>query len=189
MAETNKGCKDTIIRAFTIYDNKALAGRDTLAAWGEPVQLNAKGGADVIYTWTPAVGLNNPSLENPVATLSKDQLYKLDAVTDKGCDSHSSILIKRYNGPELYIPTAFTPNGDGLNDVLKVFPVGTKKFHFFSVYDRKGQQLFYTADYNKGWDGTFSGSKMESGVYIVYATATDYKGNAMIKKGTVTIIR
>lgn len=189
MAQTIYGCKDTIIRPFTIYDNKAFAGRDTITAMSEPVQLNAHGGINVKYTWTPAIGLSNPAIENPIAVFDKDQLYRLDAVTDKGCDSHSTIMIKRFLGPQLYIPTAFTPNGDGVNDVLRVFAVGMKSFNFFSVYNRAGQQIFYTTDLQKGWDGTFKGNKQDAGTYIVYATATDYAGKPLIKKSTVIIIR
>jgi len=125
IAESTKGCKDTLIRPFVIYDNKANAGRDTIVAKGEPVQLNANGDDDATYIWTPATGLNNGSLENPVAILDRDQLYQLDVYTKEGCDSHSQIFIKRYKGPELYIPNAFTPNADGKNDILVGAPLDT----------------------------------------------------------------
>ncbi|HEX8277357.1 MAG TPA: gliding motility-associated C-terminal domain-containing protein, partial [Segetibacter sp.] len=178
-----------IVRPFTIYDNKAVAGRDTIVAWDEPVQLNAHGGANVTYVWTPSLGLNNPALENPIATLDRDQLYRLDAVTDKGCDSHSTIMIKRFKGPDLYIPTAFTPNGDGLNEVLRVFPVGIKSFNYFAVYNRLGQKIFYTTNFHEGWNGTLNGVKLDGGTFAVYASAIDYRGNLMERKNTVTLIR
>lgn len=183
------GCKDTIVRPFTIYDNTAFAGRDTIVAWDEPLQLNARGGQNVSYTWTPALGLNDAHIENPVATLVKDQLYQMDAITDKGCDAHSKIMVKRFKGPELYVPSAFTPNGDGKNDLLKVFPVGISKFDQLSVYNRQGQRLFYTTDFSKGWDGTINGEPAPSAAYVVYTTATDYKGRPMQHKLTVVLIR
>ncbi|TDH27289.1 T9SS type B sorting domain-containing protein [Segetibacter sp. 3557_3] len=189
LAQTVHGCKDTIIRPFTIFDNKAYAGKDTTAAMGEPVQLFGHGGANVRYTWTPTLGLNDGSKENPVATLDKEQEYKLDAVTDKGCDSHTSIRIKRYKGPDIYIPTAFTPNSDGLNDHLKVFPIGTKSFEFFAVYNRYGERIYYTTDQLQGWDGTYKGEKLGTGNFVVVAKATDYKGNPMLKKENVVLIR
>lgn len=189
MAETIKGCKDTVVRAFTIYDNKAAAGRDTIAAMDEPVQLDANGGANVNYVWTPSLGLNNPALEKPLATLDRDQLYRLDATTDKGCDSHSTIMIKRFKGPDLYIPTAFTPNGDGLNEVLRVFPVGIKSFNYFAVYNRFGQKIYYTTNFHEGWNGTLNGVKLDAGTFAVYASAIDYRGNLLERKNTVTLIR
>ena len=122
IAESIKGCKDTLIRSFAIYDNIARAGKDTIVAKGEPVQLNAHGYPNSFYKWSPSTGLNDADLENPVATLDRDQVYQLDVWTKEGCDSHSQIFIKRYAGAELYIPNAFSPNGDRRNDVLKVFP-------------------------------------------------------------------
>lgn len=190
VGQTIFGCKDTVVRAFTIYDTKANAGKDTIAAMNEPVQLDAHGEPKEKFTWNPKIGLNNPNIEKPVAVLDQDQLYKLDAVSAEGCESHTQILIKRYKGPDIYIPTAFTPNGDGKNDVLKVFPVGIKAFGFFAVYDRWGELLYKTTDYYAGgWDGMYKGKKMGSGVYIVVAQATDYKGVRMEKKLTVTLIR
>ena len=189
IGETNAKCKDTLLRPFTIFDNKAFAGRDTIAATGEPVQLNANGGSNIQYTWSPSVGLNNPNIENPTATWNQTQLYKLYSKTDKGCESQSQVLIKRFKGPELYVPTAFTPNGDKLNDVLKVIPVGIKAFHYFGIYNRYGQRIFYTEDYLKGWDGTQKGSPLPTGTFVVIASATDYKGVPMFYKGTVVLIR
>jgi gliding motility-associated-like protein len=189
VAESGHACKDTTNRSFTIFDNKAFAGRDTIAAKGEPVLLISKGGPNVTYTWSPATGLDNSALENPTATLDQDMLYILDAITDKGCDSHSKIFIKRYAGPELYIPNAFTPNGDGTNDELHVFPVGIKSFGTFSIYSRAGQLLFQTKDYHKGWDGMFNGVKMNNDNYIAVATAVDYRGRQMMQKESVMLLK
>lgn len=189
IGQTIYGCKDTVIRPFTIYDNKAFAGRDTITAMGEPVQMNAKGGTNNTYLWSPAVGLNNSTIENPVATLDYDQVYQLDAVTKEGCDSHSKILIRRYKGPTLYIPTAFTPNNDGKNDVLHVFPVGIKAFHYMAVYSRQGELLFRTTSHSKGWDGRYKGAVLGTQTFVVVAEAIDYKGKPMLQKQTVTLIR
>jgi len=189
LSQSIEGCKDTLIRPFTIYDNKAFAGKDTVAAMDEPVQLNAKGGSNVVYNWSPSTGLNNPVIENPVAILDRDQLYQLNALTDKGCKRQSQILIKRYKGPELYIPTAFTPNRDGLNDVLKVIPIGISSFGYFAVYNRYGQQVYRTTNYSEGWDGRFKGVQLGTGTFVFIAQAIDYKGKMIFRKGTVTLIR
>ncbi len=189
IAETGQGCKDTLVRKFAIYDNKAFAGRDTIVAKNEPVQLDAHGEPDANYLWSPSTGLNKPSIGNPVATLDRDQVYQLDVWTKEGCDSHSKIYIKRYEGPELYIPNAFSPNGDRKNDVLKVFPVGIKSFTFFAVYNRHGELVFRTSDYSKGWDGTLNGKPQDAGTFVVVAQAIDYKGKLLSTKGTVILLR
>lgn len=189
VGESVHGCKDTIYRPFKIYQNHAFAGEDTIAAMGQPVYLNAGGEAGDLYTWTPSAGLNNPSIANPIATYDQDQLYQLDAISKYGCDAHSNILIKRYKGPELYIPSAFTPNDDGRNDKLKVFPVGIKQFYSFEVYNRNGVRLYYSTDYFKGWNGTYNGQKVDIGNYVVVAKALDYRGKMMLKKVNVLVLR
>lgn len=189
ITHTDKNCKDTIYRPFTVYDNKSFAGKDTVAAVGEPVQLYGRGEPNMQYLWSPTTGLDSTTIENPVATLDRDQLYKLYTVTAKGCKKQSQILIKRFNGPELYVPSAFTPNNDGLNDRLKVIPVGIKSFGYLAVYDRNGQLIYRTSNYSQGWDGTFKGMKLGSGTFVYLTEAVDYRGKPMIRKGTVTLIR
>jgi gliding motility-associated-like protein len=189
VAQTQQGCKDTISRSLIIYGNKAFAGRDTIASNNDPVQLNANGGTNVIYAWSPSTGLNNPNIENPVAVLDKDQRYELFAVNDKGCESRSSILIKRFDKSTIYIPSGFTPNGDGKNDILKVVPVGIKSFKYFTVYNRWGEIIFKSRDASKGWDGTCQGLAQPTGTFVVLAEGIDYRGRTVVEKATVTLIR
>ena len=189
IAQTDMGCKDTINRDFSIYDNDSFAGHDTLVAKNQPVLLNAAGGADVTYRWSPSVGLNNPNIEKPVAILDRDIEYELYSITDKGCESRSSIFIKRYAGADIYIPNAFTPNGDGTNDLLKVLPVGFKSFDYMAVYNRYGQQVYLTRDWRQGWDGTIGGVPQDAGNYVVATRMTDYNGNVILRKGVVVLVR
>ncbi len=95
-------------------------GRDL----NQPVQLDARGEPGMQYTWTPSIGLNRTDIEKPVATYDRDQLHKLYTVSPQGCEKHSDIFIKRWAGPELFVPNAFTPDNDGVNDKLKVKPTG-----------------------------------------------------------------
>ncbi|RYY21866.1 MAG: PKD domain-containing protein [Chitinophagaceae bacterium] len=189
IGQTAEGCKDTVVRQFRIFRNHARAGNDTIVAKNEPVHLDAKGGTGINYHWSPVTGLNDASIENPVATLDKDQLYKLYSISEQGCEAYSEIFIKRYAGPELYIPNAFTPDSDGKNDFLKVFPVGIRNFGYLAIYSRNGQLLYRSSDYTKGWNGVFNGKKMDAGTYVAVAQAQDYRGKAMIKKTTVILLR
>lgn len=187
--KTVYGCMDTLYRPFLIYENKAFAGKDTLAAYDQPVQLNAHGGTDNHYTWTPSPGLSDDTLENPLATSRTDMIYNLDALTNEGCDAHSKIVIKRWNGPDIFIPTAFTPNGDNVNDLLHAKPVGMWKLDYFAVYDRDGKRVFYTKDFSQGWDGRVDGEKPQAGTYVAYAKAVDYTGKEVMKKVSVVLIK
>ncbi|MFL5748197.1 MAG: T9SS type B sorting domain-containing protein [Niastella sp.] len=189
IGKTDKNCKDTIIRPITIFDNESFAGPDSSAPYNEPIELDAHGEPNMQYAWSPLTGLNRGDVEHPVAILDHDQVYQVYTVTDKGCRKQTKVLVKRYAGPELYVPTAFTPNSDGKNDVFKVIPTGIKSFGFLAIYNRWGQLLFRTTDQYMGWDGNFNGLKADAGTFVYIVTAVDYKGRPMNKKGTFVLLR
>ena len=116
-----------------IYTTDVYAGNDTAAAPNQPVQLNASGG--ISYEWMPATGLSNAFIANPVATNNVDHLHIVRAFTPMGCESFDTIRIKIYKGPDIYVPGALSPNGDGLNELLKAIPVGVSHFNRFTVYN------------------------------------------------------
>ena len=182
------GCySDSLQKDITIYGTNAFAGNDTIAAAGQPVQLHATGGLS--YSWTPAIGLSDVNISNPVAIISSTQTYFLKAFTPEGCESYDDVTVKIYKGPDIYLPNAFTPNGDTKNDLFKGIAVGIKQFNYLKVYNRWGQLVFYTTDYNKGWDGMWKGRQQPGGVYIILANGIDFKGNIIDKKATVMLIR
>jgi gliding motility-associated-like protein len=189
IGQTDKNCKDTVVRPIIIYNNESFAGPDSSAPYNEPIELNAHGEPGMQYTWTPLTGLNQSDVEKPDATLGYDQYYKLFTVTKQGCEKTTKVLIRRYAGPELYVPTAFTPNHDGKNDLFKVIPTGLKSFGFLAIYNRWGQLVFRTTDYTKGWDGTYNNEKVDPGTFVYIATAVDYKGRPMNRKGSFILIR
>lgn len=186
---TPKGCSDSITRNFTIYDNIAFAGRDTIAAYDQPIQLNAGGYPNQKYWWKPNLGLSNDTIVNPIALYKDGLLYSLHSVTQEGCIKDSKIFIHRYAGPALYVATAFTPNGDKLNDVLHVLPVGIKQFLHFSIYNRLGNLVFTTTNPSEGWDGKYKGQIQNNETFVVFAEAIDYRGRPLTYKGTVVLIK
>ena len=100
------------------------------------------------------------------------------------------VLVRVYKtGPDIFVPSGFTPNGDNRNDILKAIPIGIKQFDYFNVYNRFGQLLFSSPEIGKGWDGNFSGSAQPSGAYVYATQGTDYLGNIIFRKGTVVLIR
>ena len=135
------------------------------------------------------MGLDNFTSQNPVATVDKDITYQLKAITKDGCIATGQVNIKVVEKPQIYVPTGFTPNGDGKDDVLKALPVGIKEFKYLSVYNRWGQRIFYTTDASKGWDGTINGETQNTDVFIWIAEGKDYFGNLIVKKGTTVLIR
>ncbi|HEU0064923.1 MAG TPA: T9SS type B sorting domain-containing protein, partial [Flavisolibacter sp.] len=191
----NNGCSSLQPANVTVIVTppaKIFAGNDTSIAIHQPLQLKAidvNNSRFLQYTWTPATGLSNPDIPNPIATPSKDTKYYLQAVTSAGCIGLDTINVKVFNQANIWVPNAFTPNGDGLNDKLHPVLVGIKSLLYFRVFDRWGNITYQTASDHDGWDGTNKGINKPSDTYVWIAEGIDYLGNKIFRKGAVTLIR
>jgi gliding motility-associated-like protein len=164
---------------------------DTIAHEGDQFQILATSVA-TDYLWTPSIGLSDPTIPNPIVTagaVGDVVVYKVTASTQAGCKGEGYVRVQVYKGPDLYVPTGFTPNGDGVNDSFFPFPVGIKEIKYFRVFNRWGQLIFSTNRLNDGWDGKLSGKEQASGVYVWLAQGVTADGRIITKKGTVTLIR
>ncbi len=165
----------------------AFAGNDTIVMKGQPFQLNASGG--VQYRWTPADGLNSTTVHNPVTNYNRDITYRVKVFTAEGCVGEDDISIRFMTGPDLYIPNAFTPNGDGVNDVFRPLPVGFTKMEYFRIYNRWGEEIYSSVQYLRGWDGKKNGNPAAADTYVWIVGGTNIAGQLVEKRGTVTLIR
>lgn len=182
------GCySDTLTDSIHIQALHAFAGDDTILARGQPLPLNGTGGT--YYSWTPAEWITNPGISDPIATPTQDITYLLTVSSPQGCEDTASIAVKVYTGPEFYVPTAFTPNGDGRNDVFRPIPVGISHINFFRVYDRWGKMVYSTDQYMQGWDGKINGRNAGIGGYVWEVQGVDYLGKTLDQKGVVTLLR
>jgi gliding motility-associated-like protein len=185
------GCPKPTFDTTLIIVEKIVADagpRDTSIVINQPLQLNGTGGQ--FYSWSPPTGLNNPNISNPVALLSDNQQYVLTATSAAGCSGTDTIHITVYQvKPDLYVPDAFTPNGDGRNDLFRPIPIGMKSLTYFKVYNRLGELVFSTNSQKDGWDGTYKGQPQDAGVFVWIAGGVDYLGKVISKKGSVTLIR
>lgn len=188
------GCPKPGIDTLTIVVNpkvNAFAGNDTLVVINQPLQFNGTGGVN--YLWTPSTALSDPTIFNPVGVydLSIDSIrYKLIVTDAIGCADSAYIMVKVFKTqPYIFVPTAFTPNNDGLNDVIKPIAAGIQKINYFSIYNRWGQLVFTTTINGQGWDGRVNGQLQSSGVFVWMASGLDYLGGKFFMKGTVTLIR
>ena len=169
-----------------------FAGNDTSISVNQPLSLHAtdvNGSGFFDYQWSPAYGLDNAYVADPVAIIDKTTVYTVKAATPNGCFGLGQINVKVYQYADIYVPNAFSPNADGHNDVLRTIPVGIKEFKYFIVYNRWGQQVFQSSDPAKGWDGKFKGQYQTGNVFVWMAAGVDYTGKAIQKKGTVLLIR
>lgn len=186
------GCPKPVRDTVWVYvDPKVVANagpRDTSVVVGEPLFLNGSGG--ITYLWDPPTWLNDATIKNPVALPQNNIQYVLTAMSANGCIGMDTIDIKLYKiDPDMLVPTAFTPNGDGNNDIFKPILIGMKELRYFRVYNRFGQLLYSTGDIGKGWDGKFGGRGQDPATYVWMAEGVTYKGDVKFKKGYVVLIR
>lgn len=194
--DTASGCPKTVtdsIRVNVIPVIHVFAGRDTIIVPDQPLQLQAVVSAGNQYRWSPGLGLSSTTILNPVVHLGDDVdsiVYHL-RVTDQGaCYGEDDIKIRVYKGmPDILVPSAFTPNGDGTNDIFKPIPIGITQFHYFRIYNRWGQLLYSTTEQGHGWDGSYNGLQQAPGTYVYMTQGTDFSGKPVFKKGTVVLIR
>lgn len=183
---TDLGCKKTTLKVVEVLPlPNAYAGPDTIIAFNEPYVMQGAGGS--IYSWQPTIGLSNPNIAKPVLTINKDQVYVLKVGRDR-CVDYDTVSIRYMKGPEVYIPNAFSPNNDGLNDIFRITPVNIKVEKFY-ILNQWGQILYASTKLTEGWDGKHNGKPQPADTYIWSIEARDAEDKMIYKKGTFQLIR
>lgn len=181
-AEASNGCRSDTVENKVKIAKAQLFVRDTVLVQNYPSQLTAIGNGNI--AWSPSTGLSNPFSDAPIATLSQDQDYKVTVTTPEGCREEKLLKVKVYKGPTVYVPSAFSPNGDGKNEFLLPVYVGIKTLKEFAVFNRWGNKVFATNDLHKAWTGNGT-----AGTFVWLVQAVDVSNKPISLKGTVTIIR
>ena len=166
-------------------------GNDTLLCEGQSGNLNAQliagqNSGTTTYTWSPVVGVANVNSSNTTVTPVQTDVYTV-AVSNL-CGADSSSLTITIDPCTYYIPNAFSPNNDGINDEFFVQGSGFKTFNL-KVYDRWGNRVFDTKDQNEQWDGTLNNVLLQEGVFVYRFTASFEDGREIEESGNITLIR
>lgn len=168
------------------------AGTDTTIYRNTSATLNGTTNGTTYY-WYP--GDTNSTLANAfdlttAATPLYTTMYYLYAISPYGCVNRDSVLVTVESYTVLLLPTAFTPNKDGHNDIFRIARyLNIEYLEEFAVYDRWGEKVYSTDIIADGWDGTYKGHDCELGVYVWYVKARTYDGQEILKRGNVTLIR
>ncbi len=150
-------------------------------------RLRAQGASQ--YSWEPATALNQTNISNPVANPSNQTTYVVTGTDTNGCSNQDSVTIKVLTSPAAYgIPTAFTPNNDGLNDCFGVRYWGDTRDFQLIIWNRYGEKVFETKQSGDCWDGTYKGSPADPGTYVYLVEGITGCGK-LRKKNTVVLIR
>jgi gliding motility-associated-like protein len=146
--------------------------------------------------WIPNEGLSCGDCLTPELTAIGNQTYTLRVIDVFGCTGEASIRVRIDPNVDIYIPNAFSPNGDQVNDRLVIFAndLQVRRVLSFQVYNRWGDQVyaagpFLANDENEGWDGTFLGRLLDTGIYVYFARVELIDGSQVLREGEVLLTR
>lgn len=189
ISENARNCTDTTLKRLVIQDFRPFAGDDTVIVKGEYIQFDAKGGNN--YLWSPQLNLNDTTIYNPRASYPDTGYYTYMVLmkSSYGCVGIDTMNVLVVNDASYAMPTAFSPNNDGVNDIFRPMAVGYRSIRFFKVFNRWGEEVYDGKSLEEGWDGTCNNKPAELGVYFWQISYIDRFGKEGIWKGDVTLIR
>lgn len=194
---SNGVCNDTAAASIVFENllNASFEGSSYVCPVDPATFIDKSEGTVSNWLWSFGNGITSTQKKPPmqyykVFNVTRDERITLIAGNRFGCFDTATAFIKVVNNCAVEVPSAFTPNGDGLNDYL--FPINAYKAKelSFDVYNRLGQRIFFTTDRTKKWDGTFRGQPLDTGTYVWLLMYTNTETNLkVIKKGTVILLR
>jgi len=192
----SQGCTfDTVLNVYQPAPVTASVNpQDSMVALGSGIQLfttinNATTQSINSYTWTPSVGLSCLDCPNPVASPYQATQYYLTVNYGKNCTTTASDKVLVGPGASIYIPNAFTPNGDGVNDYFEAFGT-TLQSVSMKIFDRWGEKVFDSGDDQwASWDGRYRGVMQPPAVYVYLIQLVFLDGSQQTRQGSLTLIR
>ena len=184
------GCKDSALVNINVFKKLVVrAGTDKTILSGDSVLLDGfVSGTAVNYFWAASPSINNTSLLQPLVYPVVETSYTLNAISTVGCGA-TSATTSVHVFKDIFMPAAFTPNGDGLNDIYHMFTLDSYKLISFTIFNRYGSKIFSTTSSKAGWDGTLKGQPQETGQYVYYLQLKHPSGKNITRKGTILLLR
>lgn len=164
------------------------AGEPGLINIGETLTL--QGQSEYGFSWSPLEGiLSSPMDATPLVQPLSSTTYYLTVISPNGCIAEDSTFVEVTNNIFLLLPNAFSPNGDGVNDILYMNHAGIKELYRFSIWNRWGELVFTTTDMSRGWDGLYNGKEQPISAFAYAIDALSWEEINIIEKGNITLIR
>jgi gliding motility-associated-like protein len=159
-----------------------------------PLPLSARNpGAGYSYSWSPPTGLDLPNIKDPVFKNNSGLQYLISITSPAGCVVVDTLLVNMREAAPLpsnvFVPKAWTPNGDGHNDYLFAFTVNITQLKYFRIFNRWGQLVFESNIIGKGWDGNFNGRPQPTDVFTWTLEAIGSDGKIIKRSGNAVLIR
>ena len=172
---------------------KVDTGQIFYLAEGQSTTLSPAAAGNYSFSWSPGTGLSDSMATEPIANPTKTTVYTLTATSADGCKASTEIIVDVFT--RLHVPNAFTPNGDGLNDIFYILNgPPDSRIKDLSVYDRWGEKIFQvhdapTADPAFGWNGKYKGAPAPAGAYSYALVMNFADGTQQAFQGTILLIR
>ncbi|MBK7568862.1 MAG: gliding motility-associated C-terminal domain-containing protein [Bacteroidetes bacterium] len=184
------GCINTDEVDVSVFSSLVITAtaspNDTIDGFeGESTQLNVTGAVE--YEWEPSTGLSDTHIANPIAQPEFTTTYYVTGTDENGCIGVDSITI--YVVGEIALPTAFSPNEDGINDVWAPIYSGSGEIEVYSIYNRWGQEVYTGNGSTPGWDGTWNGKEQEMGTYTVLIRGVSSTNVPRVITGNFILVR
>ena len=186
------GCRDSVTVTVSVLPPlNVSAGSDITAVYNQPIRLQGSGSGQFQWYWSPSNAIvSNAQVAQPTVTLTESAYqFILEVTNAAGCRESDTMNVKVFKGPAYYLPNAFSPNGDGINETFTPFEVGINSTNWFRIYNRYGQLIFNSSSARKGWDGRFKGKPQDTGTYTWMIRGVGFNGKLIEQKGTVILIR
>ncbi len=154
--------------------------------------LNARQLNNYRYRWTPSWGIDFPDRPMVNFNYTKTQQYVVELISTGGCITHDSLLVRVYDDSkfvEMIVPKSFTPNGDGVNDVLYPYLAGVKQMLSFRIFNRYNQLMYESTNHDQGWNGMVNGTVQPMGIYIWIAEGIANDGSTIKRTGQTLLLR
>ena len=159
---------------------------------GEQVQLTATQNQAYAYNWIPVNLVSNAAIFNPTSSPIQTTIYTVSVNDRNNCKNEDTVSVRvldyTCDKSQIFIPSAFSPNGDGVNDVFLVRSTILKSSYLL-IYDRWGNQVFETKDINAGWNGTYKNQVVQLETYGYYFEGECFQGEKITLKGNVTLVK
>lgn len=190
MLSNKEGCSIATAKKDIVIDKPTPGIRYPLqyAVVDLPFSLQARQFGSTVV-WKPGIKLDNPEIDNPVFNSSSEQLYTIEITTSTGCVTIDTQFVKIVPHVDIYVPSAFTPNKDGLNDLLRPTLMGIKELRYFRIFNRWGQLLFDTKNVLPGWDGKIAGILQPTQTFVWMAEGLGADNKLYMRKGTSTLVK
>lgn len=184
----NGSCVKTATVQVTVNPTPHIyAGNDTIINIDEYATLKGTGDVDVGFITTNTTPLICNFCQEITVSPQENTCYILKGTNKYGCIDLDTICVTVTRDWNVYIPNAFTPNGDDYNEIFIPIGYGLSEIHL-SIFDRWGVELFKSNKDKTGWDGTYKGKRCEQGIYIYQAEIITMAGNSILKTGHVTLL-